>query len=411
MSFKDKIISFLMYDGLPKEDYNLIKDDIYERNRKFMIVISFVSVLMFAGLFVGSLSVSELMENRIIYLVMVVVSIGLTVIFHIPAKKNVKLGIAATYVYSYSILSVGIFIGTVTGPQSQATAFIVLLVLIPLLTYDIVIRSFIFRLIMVIIYVIVAPHFKSMDLLVVDLANIISFGLLGTVCVGFTQHFLAKAFFLQHNMEDEIKKQTAVIEERTQKIARISDQTVTAMAAAIDAKDPYTNGHSVRVATYSKMIAQKMGMNDFEQKKAYYVGLLHDVGKIGVPDGIIHKTESLSNDEYETVRNHPNIGYNILKEVDDVPDIAVGARFHHEKFDGTGYPLHLKGEEIPLVARIVAVADSYDAMTSNRSYRSVMPQDTVRAEIQKGRGTQFDPKIADIMIEIIDGDKEYTLHG
>ena len=181
------------------------------------------------------------------------------------------------------------------------------------------------------------------------------------------------------------------------------------LAKTIDAKDRYTNGHSKRVAKYSRMIAQRLYLSSTEIEDITNMAMLHDIGKIGVPDTIINKPSSLTSDEYDIIKNHPVIGYEILSEMPEMSHIGVGVRWHHERYDGTGYPDRLKGDEIPLPARIICVADAYDAMTSNRSYRNHMTQDKVRDEIEKGKGTQFDPKIADIMLEIMNEDSGYTL--
>ena len=158
------------------------------------------------------------------------------------------------------------------------------------------------------------------------------------------------------------------------------------------------------------MIATKMGLSGEELDNAYYYGLLHDIGKIAVPNEIINSPSKLTEDEYSQIKVHPGVGNDILGEIKSRPDLAIGARYHHERYDGTGYPDGKKGEEIPLLARIIAVADSYDAMTSNRSYRNYLSQDKVRKELEDNKGTQFDPEIVDYMIQIIDEDKEYTLH-
>ena len=185
---------------------------------------------------------------------------------------------------------------------------------------------------------------------------------------------------------------------------------VRALANTIDAKDAYTNGHSTRVAKYSMMIAKRMGYADEELEKLYYAALLHDIGKIGVPREIINKTSKLTDEEYEIIKTHPGIGANILNEVSEIPDIAIGARWHHERYDGKGYPDRLIGIEIPELARIIGVADAYDAMTSKRSYRDILSQDVVSNELLKGKGTQFDPEIADIMLQLIKEDEDYTMH-
>ena len=137
---------------------------------------------------------------------------------------------------------------------------------------------------------------------------------------------------------------------------------------------------------------------------------LHDIGKIGIPEAILRKTSRLTDEEYTVIKQHTIIGYNILNYVAEFPELKIGARWHHERYDGTGYPDGIKGDTIPVYARIIAVADTYDAMTSKRSYRDILPQDVVRKEIAKASGQQLDPKYADIMILIIDSDKDYRLH-
>lgn len=171
-----------------------------------------------------------------------------------------------------------------------------------------------------------------------------------------------------------------------------------------------TRGHSIRVAKYSRMIAGKMGLSQEQCENIYYMGLLHDIGKIGVPNEIINKPGKLTDEEFGEIKKHPVTGYDILAEIKSRPDLSIGARWHHERIDGKGYPDHKSGEEIPIEARIIAVADSYDAMTSNRSYRNYLPQDVVRSEVEKNIGSQFDEVAAKCMLQIIDEDTEYVLH-
>ena len=202
----------------------------------------------------------------------------------------------------------------------------------------------------------------------------------------------------------------AEVERKSQENENLSLHVVQTLAEAIDAKDTYTNGHSGRVAEYSKEIARRYGYTKKHQDEIYMMGLLHDVGKIGVPDEIINKPSKLSDEEFELIKKHPVTGSEILERIQEKPKLATGARWHHERYGGGGYPDGISGEDIPVEARIIAVADAYDAMTSKRSYRDVMQQDKVRLEIEKGIGTQFDPQFAKIMIEIIDEDIDYGLH-
>ncbi len=201
----------------------------------------------------------------------------------------------------------------------------------------------------------------------------------------------------------------SMVDEKTRENENLFLHVVESLADAIDAKDNYTNGHSGRVADYSKEIAERYGYDQKRQEKIFMMGLLHDVGKIGVPDEVINKPGRLTEEEFAKIKKHPSIGGKILSNIREMPELASGAKWHHERFDGSGYPEGLSGDDIPEEARIIAVADAYDAMTSNRSYRGSLPQETVRREIEKGKGSQFDPKFADIMLEMIDDDKEYLM--
>ncbi len=198
-------------------------------------------------------------------------------------------------------------------------------------------------------------------------------------------------------------------EEADKNLRKLFEQTATALVNAIDAKDKYTHGHSSRVADYSRKIAEQLGKSARECDNIYYVALLHDVGKIGIPEHIINKEGKLTKEEYETIKQHPELGAQILQSISEIPFISIGAHFHHERYDGKGYPLGLKGTDIPEYARIISVADAYDAMTSKRSYRETIPQYEVREEFVKGSGTQFDPDFARIMVHLIDIDSEYEM--
>lgn len=198
-------------------------------------------------------------------------------------------------------------------------------------------------------------------------------------------------------------------DEKEKNLRRLFEQTATALVNAIDAKDEYTHGHSTRVAEYSRKIAEHAGKSPAECDEIYHIALLHDVGKIGIAESIINKNGKLTDEEYEAIKQHPVLGAQILKGISEYPDLIIGARYHHERYDGRGYPDKLKGEDIPEIARIISVADAYDAMTSKRSYRDTIPQQSVREEIVKGSGTQFDPKFAKIMQHLIDLDTEYDM--
>ncbi|MBR1472047.1 MAG: HD-GYP domain-containing protein [Lachnospiraceae bacterium] len=216
-----------------------------------------------------------------------------------------------------------------------------------------------------------------------------------------------------HDMSEQARYSVglrmSMLEDEKMKMQALFEQTAAALANAIDAKDQYTRGHSSRVAEYSVEIAKRAGKTEEECKEIYFAALLHDVGKIGVRNSIINKAGRLTNEEFEEIRKHPEIGRRILSSISQSPYLSIGANYHHERYDGRGYPEGLKGDDIPEIARIIAVADSYDAMTSKRSYRDPVPQEKVREELLKGMGTQFDPQFAKIMLQLIDQNTEYKM--
>lgn len=213
----------------------------------------------------------------------------------------------------------------------------------------------------------------------------------------------------QAELEKKVKEQTEEIRRQQKKMEDLYTQTITALSEAVDAKDRYTSGHSRRVAEYAYMIAERMGKTPEEREEIYRAGLLHDMGKLRVPAEIINKPGKLTDEEYNIIKIHPATGYHILRGISEDSSIAVAARYHHERFDGKGYPNGISGENIPEIARIIGVADAYDAMTSNRSYRNALPQEVVRREIERYKGTQFDAAVADVMLQMIDEDKDYIL--
>ena len=214
---------------------------------------------------------------------------------------------------------------------------------------------------------------------------------------------------LQTDLKKEVRSMTREILKEHEKNERLSLQIVKTLAGTIDAKDSYTKGHSSRVAEYSKEIAKRIGYSEKAQEEIYMMGLLHDVGKIGIPDTVINKPSRLTDEEYEMIKTHPTVGFEILKNISEMPKLAIGARWHHERYDGGGYPDGLSGKDIPEEARIIAVADAYDAMSSRRSYHEVFAQKYIIGEFERGRGTQFDPGFADIMLAMIAEDSEYRM--
>lgn len=182
---------------------------------------------------------------------------------------------------------------------------------------------------------------------------------------------------------------------------KIINESIETFVGFIDAKDPYTKGHSKRVAIYTSLIAKEMGYSDEQLDRIYYVALLHDCGKIGVPDAILGKPGKLTTEEFEIIKSHTTRGGEILSNFKSLENVGEGALYHHERYDGKGYPKGLKGEEIPLIARMICVADSFDAMNTSRVYRKNLTKEKILSEIENNKGTQFDPQIADILLRLI----------
>ena len=206
----------------------------------------------------------------------------------------------------------------------------------------------------------------------------------------------------QEELSREVEKQTKVANERADKLETLTGEIVQTLAVAIDAKDKYTNGHSFRVSRYSMALARSLGWSEDEIKMLGGEGLLHDIGKIGVPDLVLNKPGRLTDEEFAVIKSHTTIGGEILNQSGSLLEAAQVARHHHERYDGKGYPDRLKGSEIPLHARAVAIADAYDAMHSDRIYRKGLPPETIRSEMIRGRGTQFDPELLDAFLRLMD---------
>ena len=200
----------------------------------------------------------------------------------------------------------------------------------------------------------------------------------------------------------EIKRINEELAESNQKLEQAYLEMIQTLRYTVEAKDPYTRGHSDRVSEFSVLIGEKLGLSEEQIKILRIGGLFHDIGKIGIPDSILLKTDKLSDDEYSEIKNHPSIGAHILGAASIFKDIIPIVKHHHERFDGRGYPSGLQGEEIPFLSRIAAVADTFDAMTSKRSYRDALDIQYVKDEIQRCKGTQFDPQIADAFLDILE---------
>jgi putative nucleotidyltransferase with HDIG domain len=213
---------------------------------------------------------------------------------------------------------------------------------------------------------------------------------------------------MNKNLEEKVRDRTRQLADKNNELRTGYVQTVRALAEAIDAKDAYTRGHSERVGVYASRVAREMGLRKEMIERVYISGILHDVGKIGVPDAIITKPSRLTEEEYDEIKKHPDIGAKILEPVEFLREVVPCVRHHHEWFDGSqsGYPKQLRGDEIPLPSRIILVCDTVEAMTSNRPYRDGLPLDVVVRELHKYSGSQFDPVAVDAMLRLLEEEGE-----
>ncbi len=209
---------------------------------------------------------------------------------------------------------------------------------------------------------------------------------------------------MNKNLEEKVRDRTKQLDGKNHELRTAYIQTIRALAEAIDAKDAYTRGHSERVAVYASRLGRQMGLRTDLIERIYFAGLLHDVGKIGVPDAIITKPDRLTPEEYEEIKKHPEIGAKILEPVEFLHSIVPCVRHHHEWYDGcsAGYPDRLAGDQIPLPSRVIVVADTVEAMTSDRPYRKALSIDVVVDELRKYSGTQFDPVVVDAFLRLLE---------
>jgi putative nucleotidyltransferase with HDIG domain len=206
-------------------------------------------------------------------------------------------------------------------------------------------------------------------------------------------------------MADDIESYIARLKRAAEETRELFVGSIRMLAAAIDEKDPYTRGHSDRVARYSVFIGEEMGLPDEDLDRLRIAALLHDVGKIGVDDRVLKKPGALTDEEFAVMKQHPTKGANIMRPVAQMKDMIPGIELHHEHMNGRGYPYGLKGEEIPLMARIIAVADTFDAMTTHRPYQSAFESEEALALIRKLAGTKFDPAVVEALDALIHSGK------
>jgi len=211
------------------------------------------------------------------------------------------------------------------------------------------------------------------------------------------------------SMVNELRGKNKLLESSSNVISQLNEDLLIALAEVIDLRDPFTLGHSKYVTRYAVLIAKKLGLPSESIDIIRNAGLLHDIGKIGIPDAILMKPFPLTKKEYLTIQRHTTLGSDILEKAHSLKHLAHIVRHHHERFDGTGYPDRLKGQNIPIEARIIAIADAVEAMASDRPYRKALSFKRIEQELNRNSGTQFDPMMVEIILQILHNRSEYPL--
>lgn len=335
-----------------------------------MMASSIVLFLLFTGTYIAGAKTSK----RALPLIICMLGVMVVFTYYIFSGGNHGFSILWTLLAPMFIMStVGIKAGTVVGAYFQSILFVLFWTPLRSLVADLYTPTFM-------------NHFPILYLCVL------------IICMSIMLSHKKQQMQLDA-YQDNLEK---AVRDEHDRSTQITFQTIGAIINLVDAKDPYTDDHSLRVAQYAIMIAEELGWDRDEVEKLYYIALLHDIGKVGVHDTILKKTSKLSESEYQIMKTHTSIGATILREMTFLDNVDVGALYHHEKYDGTGYPFGLKGEEIPMTARILCLADSFDAMNTARVYRDKCDESYIMEEIRKGRGTQFDPDVVDAFFKCIE---------
>ena len=391
----------LLSGDIPNGEIQTVREKIKEDDRRFVLIWSRAQLIYWAYCLFMSFRDDAYIRCRGAYIMATVLCLTALICAAYLAPKAPKLIAISAFLVDAAILGAGLWIARIQLQHDALTVVLfVAAVLVPM-------------------FFIVPPVFNTILLMAVNIlavfvlregvrpqlyAPAIAY-LIITSSIG-----IVVGCFVNKTRVEKLVFAEILAKQKVQEKAHVMfEQTADALASAIDAKDTYTNGHSRRVAKYSLGIAKEAGKSEEECEKVYFAALLHDVGKIGIPIEILQKKGRLTDEEFAQIKRHPVVGGEILSSIKESPWLSIGARYHHERYNGKGYPEGLKGEAIPEIARIIAVSDAYDAMSSNRSYRSAIPQHIVREELVKGIGTQFDPDFAKIMINMLDRDTEYHM--
>lgn len=393
ISFAEKIKRVICSYGFSENAVDSIKDELKDNISSSLLIISFASSILMGICFVSSFFISNLVPQRFLYLGTTTLCIFL--IFWFKKVKNHRIiSLIFSYMFFILMFAANIFACMTLVPEQIPVIFVFVLCVAPPVFCD---KPFIIILIeyaSVFIYMDLARIYKTPECALTDTLYLWVLTTLGLIIGYGMSKTKLTSIYLTKNLDNEVAA-------KRKQINAISKEIVTTLTSSIESKDEYTNGHSERVANYSVLIAEKIGWNENKCEELWMEAVLHDVGKIGIPDNILKKTEKLTDEEFKIIQTHTTKGAKILENLSSFPKAKEAANYHHERINGKGYPEGLQKDDISEAVKIVSIADAYDAMTSSRCYRPALPDEVVISELKKGRGSQFDEKLLDAFLELL----------
>lgn len=392
--FVEKIRRFAFSYGFSANSIASIEDELQGNINDTLKVVFGSSGLLTALCFIGSFFSARLSQQRAVYLVTTLLCTSFFMLF-LLAKNRKSLLKTAGYLFFIMLFVVNIYKSLAITPEQSPILFICVLCMAPSLFCYMPYIIWFIDLSAVFIYMDLARIYKTAESVSHDSVFLFVLTFLGIIIGYNISKTKITSIYLTKNLDNEV----AV---KTKQLNAMSKEIVTTLTSSIESKDEYTNGHSGRVADYAVMLAVKTGWTEEACDELWMEAILHDVGKIGVPDSILKKTGRLTAEEFKIIQSHTTEGAKILENLASFPKAKEAANFHHERINGKGYPEGLRGDDIPEAAKIVAIADAYDAMTSCRCYRPALSDDAVLSELINGRGTQFDAELLDEFLELLD---------
>lgn len=392
-TFAEKTRRFLCSYGFSDYSIASIKDELRDNVTGSLMIITTASCLIAGLCFFLSFFMATFEAQRFLYLGTAVVCALISFSFRTMKYHN-HISVILGYLFFIMMFAANIYACLTLSSGNSHVLFVFVLCLAPLVFCDKPYITCLIEYASIFIYMDLARIYKTPEIAASDSLYLFVLTTLGIIIGYGMSKTKITSIYLTKNLDNEVAA-------KTKQLNAMSKEIVTTLTSSIESKDEYTNGHSERVANYSVMIANRIGWNEAMCDELWMEAILHDVGKIGVPDSILKKTGKLTEEEFRIIQSHTTEGAKILENLVSFPKAKEAAHFHHECVNGNGYPIGLHGDGIPEAARIVAIADAYDAMTSSRCYRPALPDDVVLKELQEGRGTQFDEDMLDVFLEML----------